>query len=46
MKRKEIAQPPFPEKNGEFYYFSKPTHFKQNDYEIVYRNKGNNVKSR
>ena len=43
-KRKEIAQPPFPEKNGEYYYYSKPTHYKQNDYEIVFRKKGPNVK--
>ncbi len=42
-KRKEVAQPPIPEKNGEFYYYSKPTHYKQNDYEIVYRKKGSTV---
>lgn len=40
FKRKVIAQPPHPEKNGEYYYYSQHTHYKQNDYEIVYRKKG------
>jgi hypothetical protein len=43
VKRKEVAQDPYPEKNGDYFYFSKPTHYKQNDYEIVYRNKGTKV---
>ena len=42
-KRKEKSSPPLPEKNGNYYYYSKHSAFEDNDYEVVYRKKMRSV---
>jgi len=43
IQRKEIAQAPYPEKNGNYLYFSRYSRHFENDYEVIYRRSIGNV---
>lgn len=43
-QRLEVFQPPYPEKNGDYYYYSKLASYETNDYEIIYRKNPKKVK--